>query len=143
MLEPTPVGGRFEQSDQLREVCSCLEYFIPGVLRERHPEWKHESLDGVIPFIVRKTGKGEAELIGECILISDQSVAPIHLRMQIASDKEEIAWLECRLGERKDDCLRRVPYNANLPTRQVLQAAEDVNTIRWFYAVTFGERQSL
>jgi hypothetical protein len=143
ILQPLPVGANIDPTEALGTLCNCLEFYVPQVLRARHPEWKYESLDGVFPFITQKIGPGEIELIGECILISDQTVVPIHIHMQVSGDRDEISWLECRLGKRENFRLCRVPYGtATMPMREILQAAEDVNAIEWFYAVTFGERRS-
>ena len=47
VLQNVDVGDHIVDSDDLREAMSTLEYFIPQVLREIHPEWNHESLDAV------------------------------------------------------------------------------------------------
>lgn len=41
------VGDDISGSDYFRSIVSTLEFYLPAVLREVHPIWKHESLDGV------------------------------------------------------------------------------------------------
>jgi hypothetical protein len=121
---------------------SCFEAFLPQVLREIHPEWAEESLDGIYPIISRKTGSREAETIGHCILITDQTIVPFHLRVQFAADCDEICWLELRFGERANGNMVRTPYGDNWPSKHFLKSLPDiVHSIDWFYAVTFGEKQ--
>ena len=93
---------------------SGLEFFIPQVLAEIHPEWKHESLDGFYPVVARKTGEGEAEIFGLCILISDQTTTPFHLRLQSSPSSDEVSWLECRLGEAGEHGMVRTPLATHL-----------------------------
>ena len=141
VLAPLPDGAQIENSPELREVLVGLEFFIPKVLCERHLEWKYESLDGILPVAARKIADGEAEFVGECILISDQTVTPIHLRMQVATEADEISWLECRLGERVDGAMKRIPYSSHWSIGPLLLATEQVDAIDWYYGVTFGEKE--
>jgi hypothetical protein len=113
-----------------------LEYFLPGVLREIHPEWNEQSLDGIFPVFARKTAEGEAEIYGQCILITDQTLTAIHVRLQIDASKDEISWLECRLGEMDQDGMVRRPYK--FPRLYDLVATPDM--VDWPYKVTFGRK---
>jgi len=141
-LAQASIGESILDRPPLKEVCSLLEWYIPGVLCERHPEWRREGLDGVIPALAQKTGKREAEIYGLCILISDQTLAPCHLRLRIGA-ADSIKWLELRLGERTPDGMRRVPYDS--PDRLYKQLHKmalniDVESFSWAYKVTFGDR---
>jgi hypothetical protein len=140
ILAPLPVGAKIESTEEFRHALGLLEGYIPEVLRELHPEWKYESLDGILPAIAHKPAQYEIELAGECILISDQTLVPIHLRIQLAADKDEICWLECRLGERVDRVMKRVPYKWSYAIGRTLDATAGVRELDWFYAVTFGQR---
>lgn len=142
ILAELPNGATIEDSEQFREVLSGLEYFIPEVLREIHPEWIHESLDGVLPLLARKTKEGEADIFGICIIISDQTVTPLHLCLQLSVSSEEVSWLECKLGERGENGMVRTPYhslNALKNRLYVLVGRSDL--IDWVYKVAFGNRR--
>lgn len=134
------VGVRIEQSEDFQTVLTALEFFIPAVFREIHPEWEHESLDGFYPIMARKTGSHEAEIFGLCILISDQTVTPFHLRLQLARFHDEVSWLECRLGEVGEDGMMRTRYEElNRAFNRLPPPEQAVNAINWVYKVTYGE----
>jgi hypothetical protein len=142
VLADLPIGAAIAESDQFREVLSGIEYFLPEVLGEVYPEWNRESLDGVIPLVARKTNDAEAEIFGLCIIISDQTVTPLHLHLQVAVANDEISWLECRLGERGRHGMVRTPYDSLNAAAKRLHALEwRVDRIDWVYKVTFGERR--
>jgi hypothetical protein len=111
LLADLPVGASIGDSEQLRDFLGSLEFFLPAVLQEIHPEWKSESLDGFLIHSAQKTGDQEAEFIGHCILITDQTTTPFHLRTQIASSTDEVSWLELKLGEMGRDGIVRRPYH--------------------------------
>jgi len=138
-LADIPIGAPITDSDQFRDALSSLEYFIPEVLGEIHTEWRHESLDGIFPEIATKTNTYEVEIAGLCIIISDQTLTPIHVRLLTAPDKDEIAWLECRLGESSPQGMVRIPYGSS---RGKLAVASRLDTIDWVYFVGFGDRVS-
>jgi hypothetical protein len=142
ILAGLPDGAGVADSDQFREVLCGLEYFPPEVLGEIHPEWNQESLDGVIPLVARKTRDAEAEIFGLCIIISDQTLTPLHLCLQVSASRDEVSWLECKLGERGELGMVRTPYQALNATRKRLYALEGrADMIDWAYKVTFGHRR--
>jgi hypothetical protein len=141
ILAPLPVGALIVETQQSQAVLGGLEYYLPQILHERHPEWKYESLDGFLPVVSRKTGVNEAEFFGQCILMSDQALTPIQVHLQVDIDRDEISWLECRLGKRVCGQIAHIPYRTDWPVNLLLDAAEHVDAIDWFYAVTFGERR--
>jgi hypothetical protein len=101
------------------------------------------SLDGIYPVLARKTGEGEMELFGQCILISDQTLTPLHLRLQVGPTEDEVSWLECRLGERGERGMVRTPYESQDRAFKRLYALEGkADAIDWVYKVTFGRRES-
>lgn len=121
---------------------SSLEYFIPDVLAEVHYEWRREGLDGVLPLRARKVSELEAELVGHCILISDQTVVPFHLRLQIDPSEDKVSWLELRLGQRGERGMMRTPYDTLPASGKLLQVLENAtDRIQWTYEVTYGERR--
>ena len=142
ILADLPSGGSFADSEQLQGVLGGLEFFLPEVLREIYPEWDRESLDGFFLQLARKTGEGEAEIFGLCILISDQTLTPIHLNLQVSASGEEISWLECRLGEKGEHGMVRTPWSSSSAASRRLHALEGrAEAIEWVYKATFGDRR--
>jgi hypothetical protein len=140
VLVDLPNGASIADSEQFREVLCGLEYFLPEVLGEIHPEWHHESLDGIYPLMARKNGQGEAEIFGLCIIISDQTLTPLHLCVQIGPSVDEVTWLECRLGESGEQGMIRTPYQSLSKRLYALEGKAD--QIEWVYKVTFGHRRT-
>jgi len=128
-------------SDLFRDVLSGLESYIPRVLREVHPEWRHESLDGIFPAVALKTADHAIELIGFCLLISDQTMTPLRLKMQLDAAAGEVAWLECWLGENTDTGMMRIPYSGNW-SKRLYTLQDRLDTVDWTYHVSFGDRTS-
>jgi hypothetical protein len=141
MLGSVPNGGNLPDSEHLDDVLGGLMYLIPDILREVHDEWDYESLDGIIPIVARKAGELEAEILGMCYLISDQRLAPIHIRLQVSPSSDEILWLECRLGERGEHGMVRVPYEfLDRASKRLHALAGREDRMDWVYKVTFGHR---
>ncbi len=139
ILAGIPAGEAIPDSTALRKALNGLEWFLPTVLAEIHPEWKGESLDGIYPQIANKIGDGEAEILGLCCLMSDQTVTPIQIRLQLSSTADEVSWLELRLGERGRGGMVRIPYSSSLSIHKRLHAlSHRTNPIDWVYQVTFG-----
>ena len=141
ILARVPNGENVADSEHLRDLLNGLEFFIPEVLREYHHEWYDDFLDGVIPIVARKSGEHEAELFGLCIMISDQTLTPIHIRLQVSPSSDEVLWFECRLGERGEKGMVRTPYklmDRAMKPLFALLGREDM--IDWVYKVTFGHR---
>jgi hypothetical protein len=142
ILPDLSIGENIPDSEQFRWVLSGLEWFIPEVLAEVYPEWETDSLDGIYPVLARKSGDGEAEIFGQCIFISDQTLTPLHLRLQISSDKDEISWLECRLGEKGEHGLVRTTYHHLSANRKRLHSLDGrADKIDWVYKVKFGQKR--
>jgi hypothetical protein len=118
------------------EIESALEYYLPAVLREVDRSWQSESLDGFFTEIAILTAPRQAQLAGYCILISDQTLTPFHIQLRVASDTDEIEWLDCKLGEIRNGTMVRIPYNA--PWRQRPPIADRLQTIDWQFHVGFG-----
>ena len=143
VLADLPAGASIGDSEQFRELLSGLEFFLPQqVLSEIYTEWTRESLDGILPCLARKTGEGEAEILGLCILISDQTLTPLPVRLQVAASTNEVSWLECRLGERGKHGMVRTPYESSSAVAKRLYALDGkADRIEWVYKVTFGKRR--
>ena len=142
ILDDLAIGDSFVDGQKFREVASCLEYFIPDVLSEVHAEWEYESLDGVLPVVARKTAELEAEILGHCILISDQTVTPFHLRLQLSPASREVSWLECRFGKRGKHGMERMPYDSRFKDAAALYSMRETrHLIDWVYHVGYGSRR--
>jgi hypothetical protein len=138
------IGASIPESELLGSLLSGLEWFLPEILREIHPEWKYESLDGIYPVVARKTGDGEIEIVGQCILISDQTLTSIHVRMQSSSGGDAIEWLELRLGELGDGGMVRTPFKSQgTAIKRASRVAEHgTDAIDWCYKVSVGNRRA-
>ena len=143
VLAKLPDGADIPMSEEFRTFLTGLESFIPQVIGEIHPEMLGQSGDGVLPIIARKTGDGEVELFGHFCFIADQTLAPIHLKLQLANAADEISWLECRLGQRGEHGMLRTPYDSPAATARLLNSlAKRASTLDWVYEVAFGERHA-
>jgi hypothetical protein len=140
ILAGVPTGATIEESQEFQHALAAFEWFLPTVLAEIHPEWTRESLDGIYPHVAHKTGEGEAEILGLCCLMSDQTLTPIHIRLQISANTDEISWLELQLGEKGQGGMVRTPYSSGSIYKRLHALARRTNTIEWVYKVTFGQR---
>jgi hypothetical protein len=142
ILAPLGDGANIPDSDDFQEALAGLMFFLPEVLAEIYREWRYEGLDGIYPVLARKTGEGEVEIFGQSILISDQTLTPLHLHLQVAPTEDEVSWLECRLGERGERGMVRTPYESQDRAFKRLYALEGrADAIDWVYKVTFGSRR--
>lgn len=74
------------------------------ILQREHSEWANESLDGFFWSSTIKSDNSSAELVGTCILISDQTVTPIALNITVV-DSRTLGALRIRLGEAGEGAL--------------------------------------
>jgi hypothetical protein len=136
VLRDVEIGDRIPESEVFRDALSALEYYIPEVLREVHPEWKHESLDAVFPECSTKSAEHEIDIVGTCIVISDQTMVPTHTRIRVSATTNAIVSMQCKLGELAGKAMERIPYGGNHGCR--LHVASREETIQWAYDVAFG-----
>jgi hypothetical protein len=137
-------NAAIEESEDFHRLMNGLEFYLPAVLNEVHSEWRDESMDGFHLVVARKTGPREAEFIGLCILISDQTLTPIHVRLRMAASENEIEWLECKVGESGEGTGRmvRLPYDSPRQSKLLVTLPNRLDTLDWAYHVGFGERQA-
>src|SRR5215467_14646777 len=102
IIENLQAGAQILDATGARKLALRLEYLLPKVLAAEHRWWRREGLDRILPAVARKVGPQDIELIGLCILISDQSVAPTYVRLRVSDEANEIERLECKLGEPGD-----------------------------------------
>lgn len=130
------VGDSAPDSEDLRLLLSALEFYLPAVLRAVHATWKHESLDGLFSELARMSDERELEIAGNCILISDQTVTPYHVRLCLAPLADEIEALDCKLGELRHGKLVQIPYSEDAAFGR--SVADRLTKIAWKYHVGFG-----
>jgi hypothetical protein len=134
------LGTDVIDSPELDEVLGDLECFLPSILAEVYSYWKNESLDGIFLSEARKIDSCKAELAGACILMSDQSVTLLNIRLKVSACEEKIEWMECRLGKRGEETgeMECIPY-ARWRHKALALARDPIESIDWVYKVTFGE----
>jgi hypothetical protein len=142
VLADLPDGAIIPESRAFSGFLSVLEDFLTETLRDIHPEWEFESLDGVLPALANKSAPGEADLLGLCILITDQSLVPMHLRLQHANVHDSISWFDCKFGEEKNHRMNRVPWGSRSDALKRLYLPHEVKRMNWFYHVTYGRRRT-
>ncbi len=142
LLRAHAVGDSIGDSTGEGYLFSSFEFFLPEILHEVHDEWRYESLDGVYPKVFRKTGVREIELIGLACFISDQTLTPLHVRLQLSPTYDRVSWVDLRLGERIGRGCRREPYRNSKTMGAMLHVAERLDSIDWFYHVGYGDRES-
>ena len=142
LLNGRAVGDSLGDQTTCGDILSAFEFFLPEVLRELHREWRGESLDGVYPTTFRKTGDREIELVGLALFISDQTLTPLHLHLQLSPTFDRVSWIEIRLGERTIHGCRREPYGGPKAFGTMRQVVERLDSIDWYYRVGYGERES-
>ena len=141
LLRSHDVGDAIDPRPDGNYIFSSLEFFLPEILREHHDEWRQESLDGLYPKVFRKTGEREIEFVGLAIFISDQTLTPIHLHLQLSLAHDRVSWIDLRIGERIGDKCRREPYSCSQTTGTMLYVAERLDSIDWYYHVGYGEHE--
>jgi hypothetical protein len=132
-------GENFIGHPALRNLLPALDFFLPQILARVHPYWKTESLDGFHLAQAQKTANCRAELRGLCILISDQTLTPFHVRMQISPSEEKVNWMDCRLGKRGsgNGNMERIAWSQwRAHTHSFLQ--DSLKPVAWTYSATFG-----
>lgn len=97
LLRPARVGSSVA-IDPANDLCDILELLVPELLRQCHPEWVSESIDGFFFSVALKTDEMALELAGTCILISDQSVTPFSFSICLANS-QKFRIFRIRLGE--------------------------------------------
>ena len=142
LLGAHEVGDPIVPSSENGDIFSSFECFLPGVLHEIHTEWRYESLDGIYPASFRKTGDREIELIGLALFISDQTVTPLHVRLQLSPGFDCVSWIDLKLGERIDGKCRRDPCGSAEASRMMVHVTNGFDSIDWYYHVGYGEHQT-
>lgn len=140
LLQGIPIGAQFAVPPSAN-ICYSLELFIPGVMRRRYPEWEKESLDGIFVARAIKTGSAAAELMGTCILISDQTVTPffVDLKLSQRAHSDAVTAIRVMLGEPGGGPLgiSGPPCNSPEAQRLLMSLVDRIDKVAWSYAFSF------
>ena len=136
VLKEVPVGSHFHVLPSAL-LCHCLERFLPRRLSERYPAWEKESLDGIFVARAVKTGPRMAELVGTCILITDQTVTPFIVELEVSEPNGPVTVQRLKLGEPGSGPLGISGPVANSKDAERLLASvvERMNDIDWSYVL--------
>jgi len=138
LLRGLPIGAQFDVPPSAN-ICYSLELFIPAVLRQRYPEWEKESLDGLFVARATKTGPAAVQLIGTCILISDQTVTPflVDLELLEKADSDSVTAIRVMLGEPGSGLLgiSGPPCNSPDAQRLLTSLVDRIDKVAWPYAL--------
>ena len=138
LMQGLPIGAQFAVPSSA-DICYSLELFIPGVLRQRYPEWEKESLDGIFVARATKTGSAAAELIGTCILITDQTVTPFLLDLNVSQqgDSDAVTAVRVMLGEPGSGPLgiSGPPCNSRDAQRLLMSLVDKIDEVAWSYTL--------
>jgi hypothetical protein len=142
ILADLPNGAMIPDSEQFREFLVCLQHFIPVILAEVYREWRFQGLDDLLPLLSRKTGNRDVEIFGLCCFVSDQTLTPLRLRLQVNMSETEVSWIECMLGEGGPHGLVKTPFHSlNAARKRLYPLMDKADLIEWVYHVTFGHRR--
>lgn len=140
LIAGLPTGARFDVSPSA-EICYCLELFVPRLLRGKYPEWERESLDGIFVARATKTGPSSAELIGTCILISDQAVTPFRIELATSSLGDSVTVPRLMVGEPGAGPLgiSGPPCNSRAAQRLLASVMDRIDRVTWSYVLTSSD----
>ena len=140
MLEKCENDDQLIDSQLLPKVCSYLEVIISELFRQKYKEWKFESLDGIFPSKAFRIDKCRISISGMCILISDQCLIPLLVRLKISELHNQIDSIECKIGEKSENGIIKIPYSSN-KWRKKLETL-DVDQINWCYKVSYDKKEN-
>jgi len=133
------VGDAIGTLPEENYLLSSFQFFLPEVLCEIHGEWRYEGLDDVYPKVFTKTGDREIEFIGVANFITDQTLTPVHFRLQLSANCDRVSWIDLRLGEDTGRGCRREPYKSATVNGTMLHVVERLSSIDWYYHVGYGD----
>lgn len=138
MLAAVPVGASLELRPA-SDLCAMLELFIPRCLQPRYPAWQSESLDAVFVVRATKIADGRVAMLGACILMTDQALAPMALDVDVTAD-DSIRILRLDLGEAGGGRLgiSGPPCNSAKAAGYRTSLADRAEAIAWVYSLDAG-----
>jgi hypothetical protein len=147
VLAEVPIGADIPDSERFRSFLKHLEWWIPSLVGEVHREFPGQALDGILSGVARKTGEGEAEILGLFCFLQDQTWTPFQVHLQVAASTDEISWLECSLGEQGENGMVRTRHRSFALAKRVhrieRKGGNASDLCEWTYKVTFGERRAV
>jgi hypothetical protein len=140
VLKPLSPGASIEDSGEFSEFQTALERVIPAALAEAYDYWRYQGLDGFRFALARKLGLEEAEFVGLCLLVDNQNWIPLYVRIRLAQKKDQIEWLECKVGESRndDEGVAGTPYGSSRETKLLYSVVNRLESIPWAYKITQG-----
>jgi hypothetical protein len=135
LIHEVPIGSTL-RIDSSSPVCDTLELLIPEILRREHAEWQRESIDGFFFASSLRSDNDAAVLAGTCILISDQTVTPFAVDLDLAPEGG-FRSLRIRLGEAGAGALGiSGPGCKSRAAKEMLLALDSrLDQIEWVYEV--------
>ena len=140
VLKPLSAGASIEESGEFSEFQSALERVLQTLLAKEYDTWRSEGVDGFRFGVARKLGPEEAEFAGLLLLVGNQSWIPMHLRIRLAQEQDEFEWLECNVGEDRDDDepLAGTLYGSNREAKSLHSVLNRLESIPWAFQITRG-----
>ena len=139
LLAGVPDGDGLPEGEAFGKLQSVLERLVPALVG-----WRHESLDGFRFAVAKKVCPHDAELLGLCLLISDQTWTPIHLRLSVAPGDDALRVEECHLGEADDATgeMVRLPYDSNRVTKELMALPTRFQSVSWVHTTHLRAQES-
>ncbi|ADB17232.1 hypothetical protein Psta_2563 [Pirellula staleyi DSM 6068] len=135
-------GELHQFSDGIPELLLSLEWYLPGILAEAHPEWEYQSFDGVYAVKILRPSPLEIHIFGAAILITTQTLVALDVLLEVDQAVDRILYLELRLGEDSPNGMLQYPYTKlNKLLNRIGSLKQNARSIRWAYHVGFGERK--
>lgn len=137
ILAENPVGADLkgeDPRDRLRDLRLALEYFIPEALKENYAEWRWDALDSVEAVTARISNESEAEILGMAILMNDQTLVLLHVRLGLDDLGDQLRNFDIRLGEVTKTGMVRIPMSRHDALwKRVYLMEGDPEGIEWMY----------
>jgi CDI immunity proteins len=132
MLKELAVGASIPKSREFTEVLLRLEWSLPGIIREIHPEFD-ESLDGIVPYKSVKIAEDAIDIYGLCWLIGDQTLTPLHVSSKLPPTRmKSRGWSAAWVSYARTNCCG---YRTNQPTpggrHFTRRKTRSIGRIRW------------
>ncbi len=126
-------GADIPASSAFQELQDALESWVPSLFG-----WRYESIDAFRFASARKVTDLSAEFLGLCLLISDQTWTPLHLRVTLARSAASFASVQCSLGGPGTGAkgLLRVPFTSKKADSLLASLPSMAGEIPWVFAIT-------
>ncbi len=133
LLEKNAVGTALNVEPSA-DLLSSLEYYIPLLLSRHYSKWESESLDGILLASAQRIDSQTAEFAGVCILMSDQTVTPVFIRLTLGALCDSISSYQVFLGESGGGRLG-ISHPLSKAQELLMTIIARQKTIEWSYIV--------